>query len=250
MNLLVDIGNTRIKWAIEIKGEFKAGLAVNHKKTDFSTTLSQQWMDLAKPELLSISSVAQKQVSLEIIQIAKQLWPNVNVLVAKTSAKSCQVINAYNQAETLGVDRWLGLIALRYYYPGKSCVVDCGTAITIDCLDGNGLHLGGVIGPGLQLMKQALVQGTEDLFFYDQQQQAGLSNSTNSAIYTGTLYAASGLISKTINDHCNCQTLVFTGGDADLLANLETKYNEFDIIIDPDFILKGLAVYCKEESNK
>ncbi len=250
MNLLVDIGNSRIKWAVEIKGKLKTGSAVNHKKTDFSINLSKQWLDLAKPELLSVSSVAQKQVSLEIIQIAKQLWPNVNVLLAKSSAKSCQVINAYNQAETLGVDRWLGLIALRHYYPGKSCIVDCGTAITIDCLDENGLHLGGVIGPGLQLMKQALIQGTEDLSFTNQHHHAGLSNSTNSAIYTGTLYAACGLISKTINNHCNCQTLVFTGGDADLLANTGNKNNQFDIIIEPDFILKGLAVYCKEESNR
>lgn len=244
MKLLVDIGNSRIKWCTDNNGTLEAGSALEYKITDFTQQLQQYWLKLRQsPCTLVISSVSAKQIERQLIVVAKEIWPEIKVLIAQTKAHDFSVINAYQQTEKLGVDRWLGLIALRYYYPGNNCIVDCGTAITIDCLDDTGQHLGGLICPGLQLMKQSLYQGTEDLSVNKKKYTIGLSNFTESAIYSGTLYAATGLVEKVIKDLGIHNKLILTGGDAELLAkNLSIKS-----IIEPDFVLKGLSIYCREE---
>lgn len=247
MNLLIDIGNTRIKWCMDDNGIINASQAIDYKNKDFIKNLQNSWLALViSPQKIAISSVSTQQVSHQILALAKNNWPEIKVVIAKSSAQVLSVTNAYSQPEKLGVDRWLGLIALQYYYPGKSCIVDCGTAITIDLLDEKGKHLGGLISPGLQLMKWSLSQETEDLFYIEQTHSVGLSNATESAIFSGTLYAAAGLIEKTIGNICMCNTLILTGGDAKLLAN----YINLESIIEPDFVLKGLSLYCKGEMQK
>ena len=245
MNLLVDIGNTRIKWCTDENDVIRTGRAVEHKHPEYLNDLKRQWLKLDNPQLLAISSVTAHQIVEQIIEMAKKHWPNIKILIAKSEATGFSVTNAYQQPDRLGVDRWLGLIALQNYYPGNSCIVDCGTAITIDCLNSHGQHLGGLIAPGLQLMKQSLEQGTKDLSFSKNHYLAGLADSTESAIYTGTLYSAAGLIEKTINDLCPCQTIILTGGDAELLA----KHMAIDSTIEPHIVLKGLSLFCRREER-
>ena len=243
MKLLVDIGNTRIKWCGDNNGDIKTSFAIDYKQCDFLNDIHLRWLKSDPPQQLAISSVSESQIAGQIIHLAKIIWPDIEIIIAKSQAKGFSVTNAYQQADKLGVDRWLGLIALRKFYPGKSCIVDCGTAITIDCLDSHGLHLGGLISPGLRLMKQSLYQGAENLSFSKKGYKTGLSDFTEAAIYTGTLFAAAGLIEKSINNLCSCQTVVMTGGDAELLA----KYLGFESIIEPDFVLKGLSLFCRGE---
>ncbi|MCK5829353.1 MAG: type III pantothenate kinase [Methylococcales bacterium] len=246
MNLLIDIGNTRIKWCINNNRIVNGVQAIDYKKNNFIKKLQISWIQLVTPpQVIAISSVSAHQVSLQIIELAKKNWPEIKVVMAKSSFQALSVTNAYSQPEKLGVDRWLGLIALQFYYPGNSCIVDCGTAITIDFLDEKGLHLGGLISPGLQLMKRSLSFGTEDLSYIGQSHSVGLSNATESAIFSGTLYAAAGLIEKTIGNICMSNTLVLTGGDAKLLANTINLKS----IIEPDFVLKGLSLYCEGEKQ-
>ncbi|MCK4842969.1 MAG: type III pantothenate kinase [Methylococcales bacterium] len=243
MKLLLDIGNTRIKWCTDDNGHLSVGQAIAYKTTDFTQQLQYHWLKLTEsPCTLAISSVSAKQIAQQLIAIAKQIWPEIKVLNAQSTAHAFSVTNAYQQAEKLGVDRWLGIIAMQHYYPGNNCIVDCGTAITIDCLDDKGQHLGGFISPGLQLMKQSLQQGTEDLSLNKKEYPVGWSNDTESAIYSGTLYAAVGLVEKVIKDLNICNKLILTGGDAELLA----KNLSFESIIEADFVLKGLSLYCSE----
>lgn len=243
MNLLLDIGNTRIKWGVEDLGIIKAGMPIEYKRTNYTDIIRQNWGRLNTPQSLAVSSVTAIQTTLQLIEIATGLWPDIKVCMAKSQAQGYSVTNAYQQVDKLGVDRWLGLIALQHFYSGNSSIVDCGTAITIDCLDNNGLHLGGLISPGLQLMKNALCQETEDLTLASTSYPVGLSNFTESAIYSGTLYAAAGLIEKAINNLCASETIVLTGGDAELLAG----FLGFESIIEPDLVLKGLALFCNGE---
>lgn len=244
MKLLVDIGNTRIKWAVDDQENLFLGEAIAYKEVDLVKKIDQYWLKLSPPDVLAISSVSAKEVSQKIIKFAKIKWPDIKILIAKSSSQAFSVSNAYSNSEKLGVDRWLGLIALHHYYPGNCCIIDCGTAITIDYLDEHGQHLGGVISPGFQLMKQALYQGTEDLKLITQYYPVGLSSNTEAAIYTGALFAAAGLIEKTSNEFYNCQTVVLTGGDAELLK----QYLKFEATLEPDFVLKGLSLYCQGEN--
>ncbi len=245
MNILIDIGNTRLKWCVDENGFLNTADPITYKQNNYIKQLQKKWVTLAAPDLLAISSVSSTKIVFHIKQLAKQLWPTIKVKIAESSAHGFSVCNAYQQPETLGVDRWLGLIALRHYYPGNSCLVDCGTAITIDCLNHQGKHLGGVICPGIQLMRHSLFQGTEDLSVDTDSYPLGLADFTESAIFTGTLFAAAGLIEKTIKQLCHCQIHVFSGGDAALLAN----YVDIEAVLDYDIVLKGLSLFCREENG-
>jgi len=241
MKLLVDIGNTRIKWAVEVNGVVEKSSAINHQ-SQYLEQIQQKWSVIESPEILAISSVSNQGIVNQLLILAKKLWPNVSFVIAKSTTQGFDITNGYKQANKLGVDRWMGLIALRHYYPGDSCIIDCGTAITIDVLNKQGLHLGGLISPGLQLMKQSLFQGTENLSYVKQAFSLGLSDATDSAIFSGTSLAAVGLIDKVITEFAKeCQTIVLTGGDAVLLS----KYLDYQVFIEQDFILKGLALYAK-----
>jgi type III pantothenate kinase len=95
-------------------------------------------------------------------------------------------------------------------------------------------------------MKNSLDQETENIKLAKSQYSVGLSDYTESAIYTGTLYAAAGLIEKAIKNLCPSEIIVLTGGDAELLA----EYLEFNVIFEPDLVLKGLALFCNGEKVK
>ena len=250
MILLVDIGNTRLKWSVETNGIMSAMQAMDYQSEQFNSVLHQVWSLLEPPQLLAISSVTADKVTLQIISIAELLWPDIEVYKAQSSVADLGVRSAYQQADQLGVDRWLGMIALQKYYSGNKFIIGCGTAITLDCLDNNGQHLGGVISPGLQLMKRSLSKGTERLSMSSKSHSVGLAGSTDAAIYTGVLYAAIGMIEKVINSFSACNSVILTGGDAQLISeHLMLKSNKIEIEIQPDFVLKGLALLCRDQKN-
>ena len=241
MKLLVDIGNSRLKWCVDSEEGMTTGHAIDYRCDHFMENLYHAWKRLPTPTTLAISSVSSQKIVLQLTSFAQDIWPTIHIVIAQSSSARLSVTNAYSQPEKLGIDRWLGLIALRHYYTGTSCIIDCGTAITIDYLDKNGVHLGGLISSGLQLMKQSLSKGTEDLPLIKANSSAELAKSTEAAISLGTLYAAAGLIEKTLHHFSHCDNIILTGGDAELLAN----HLDLKLIIEPDFILKGLALYVE-----
>lgn len=239
MNLLVDVGNTRIKWGLDDEGKLIIGAAVVHKQSGFCQALTQQWQALKSPIKMVFAASANVHTCRQIIAVAQTLWPKITITNAESSAYAFSVSNAYPQPEKMGVDRWLNLIALHHHYRGNNCVVDCGTAITIDCINDSGQHLGGLIGVGIHLMQQTLYAHTNMSPMRVESCPVALANNTESAIYSGALYASSGLIEKTLNDLCMCDTVVLTGGDAPLIA----PYLKMNCVIDVDFVLKGLLIY-------
>jgi type III pantothenate kinase len=237
VNLLVDIGNSRLKWATTAQDGLKAGAAIaNHHLTE--AHLTDLWRRLPRPENLAISCVSARRRAEIVCAAADRLWPGIPVTEAKSEAQAFGVTNAYLQPEKLGVDRWLALLAARRHYGLPVCIADCGTAITVDLLDGHGRHLGGMISPGLELMKQALSAGTEALSYEDSAFTVGPANHTGAAIYSGVLSAAAGLIEHVFPAQpASCQ-LLLTGGDAPLIAG----QLRFSCRIDPDLVLRGLSL--------
>ena len=236
MNLLIDSGNTRLKWAILQDGKLAPSHAlVNQQLTRHQ--LMNAWKGLT-PERLAIACVSATPL-LELVQtVAIELWPGIDIIPIKSQAHAYGVHNAYRQPEKLGVDRWLALVAAHNLYHQAACIVDCGTAITVDLINADGNHQGGLISPGLTLMKKSLAAGTEALLFDETSHDAGPADFTAAAIYSGTLAAAVGLIEHVLSKQTDPVSLILTGGDAELIAaQLATRP-----IVDIDLVLRGLAV--------
>lgn len=161
---------------------------------------------------------------------------------AVSSSTCAGVISAYEEApETLGVDRWLALIAVAGM--GQDvCVVDCGTAVTLDVLQADGQHLGGYILPGLSMMAEMLLKSTRRVRFDPAQSGFSLApgRSTGEAVTHGALAAVVALIEKEAG--VPGRHIVLAGGDADRISALLACPHHCE----PDLLLKGLQRYFSD----
>jgi type III pantothenate kinase len=242
MNLLIDIGNTRLKWGLYTEGKIYHTVALAHQSTDFIQQLSAVWQALAAPEKLAIASVSANSITTEVIYLAQRLWTGIPIIRVNSMAKAFGVNNGYLHPKQLGVDRWLSLVASYHQYQQAAWIVDCGTAITLDFIDDQGQHGGGLISPGLQLMKTALLTHTSIVNFSEQDYYLSLANHTNQALVNGTLYAAIGLIHQLINRQPLKAIVILTGGDSSIIA----KHLSLPFIIEADLVLKGLAIMLQK----
>ncbi len=240
MKLLVDIGNSRLKWAQAQEGVFMPGTAIDYRQACVEQELRSLWSNLPPPGIVALASVADVSVRDAVFAIAVNLWPKVELVEPKVSESAFGVSNAYQQPEKLGIDRWLALLAAHHYYPGGSCIVDCGTAITVDVLAAEGRHLGGLICPGLTIMKKSLNAGTAALPFTERRHTTGLAITTADAIDSGVLMAAAGLIAAAKQQFAGLCRLLLCGGDAEFIAEALSQ----PCIIDPDLVLRGLSLFC------
>ena len=242
MNLLIDIGNSRLKWAIETDGELSIGPAAFVSDEPLEVKLDELWGSLQRPKKIIISNVAGQFVQEQIDQWLNNRWGTKGVTI-KSQQFAFDVTCGYLNPETLGTDRWACLIAAKRYYPLPACIVSCGTAITADVIDSSGIHEGGAIIPGLRLMQQSLIDHTWGI----QQNNAGtgidLGRTTAEGIAYGSLLAVRGMISQIVqlvlDKHGRSPTLVLTGGDAQRVASgLNERY-----LIVPDLLLQGLVAW-------
>ncbi|AMK74927.1 MULTISPECIES: type III pantothenate kinase [Methylomonas] len=244
MILLVDIGNSRLKWAQADGGLLQATVFMDYRQADFPERLREFWRHIAVPGQLAIASVSEHAVTMLLVDMARSLWSGIEVIMPRASETAFNVKNAYAQPEKLGVDRWLALQAVHRYYPGDACLVDCGTAITIDFIETDGRHLGGLISPGLLLMKKSLAQNTAALPFSDDQADTSLAVVTAAGINNGTLLAAAGLVEAALARQPKAYRVVLSGGDAEILA----RHLSVPSIVDGDLVFKGLLNYCRTEN--
>lgn len=243
MNLFIDIGNTRLKWAVGNYLDIAPGQAIENVKID-RAALTQLWRAIPPPAQLAISCVSTSQLLDLVVSVANELWFGIGIIQAKPEAQGFGVTNAYQEPEKLGVDRWLGIVAGYSKYQKALCVVGCGTAITVDVVDASGRHLGGLISPGLRLMKESLAKGTEGLKLSEAVYPFGLATNTDAAIHNGTLSAACGLIECVLKTQPDTTQLLLTGGDAEAIAALLSKPG----IIEADLVLRGLALILGKPS--
>ena len=238
MNLLIDLGNSRLKWAIYDNTTLIAkGKSLPHNELT-EKQLTPLWRDL-HPEKIAISCVGENTLLRCIESVIDHLWgDSVLRFHAQTQVRAFDVQNGYLQPEKLGVDRWLVLIAARQKTQTHTCIVDCGTAITVDILTTQGQHEGGLICAGLNLMQNALACHTADLPFSLQASPIGLAKETTAAIYSGTLFAVCGLIERVMAEQPENTTLFLTGGDAPLIAS---QLN-YPCTVETELVLQGLAL--------
>lgn len=247
MILLIDIGNSRIKWALADGDDWRAGEPLLRGNRAFKDIARPAWKELEPPERVIVSCVAGDDYIRSVKTWVKRRW-KVDPEILQSEQQCCGVTNAYQTVERLGVDRWACLIAAHRLYDAPVCIVDCGTAITIDALATDGKHLGGLIVPGLDLMVASLSKEASGIELEKDSRQdvSLLGRDTESAVQGGTLYAAVALIDRVFNDITSelgrTTVNIITGGDAArILPLLNTQP-----VHEPDLVLKGLQVFAGE----
>ncbi|HAD32217.1 MAG TPA: type III pantothenate kinase [Methylophaga sp.] len=250
MILLVDIGNSQIKWTT-IKSKVLADSQhFSRPKTGIKAALNKAWKSLEDIEAVFVSNVAGDKIAAQLTEWIDKQWKLTPVFV-QSEKRRFGVTNAYEQPETLGVDRWLAIVAGRQHARQVTCIIDCGTAITVDIVTEKGQHQGGLIVPGLSLMKKMLTDNTDALSNVTQENEFNLlATNTHSAIQAGTLYMVTATLENLINDLQQNFTdevrFLITGGDAEELIPLMPQ----PLIHEPDLVLKGLAQYARQNNQR
>ncbi len=240
--LLIDAGNTNLKWAVSRNGVMSAVQRMAYPDKDIVALLSGAWPLVTPPQrVLLVSVIAEDRVQALKHWIQKS-W-HLPLEIVSAQAQVCGVVNGYTQAEQLGADRWAALVAARHSLSGAVCVVGCGTATTLDVLDAEGRHLGGLIVPGLGLMRASLIENTAGIHGeIGAATDALLARDTPSAVSGGGLQATAGFVERLRREVRAMLavplTTILCGGNApDLLPLLPA-----DVRHEPDLVLKGLNI--------
>ena len=151
------------------------------------------------------------------------------------------LFRSYDRPPQLGADRWAALIGARALHPGQAVVVMAGTATTIDALDAAGQFRGGLILPGLSLMRAALARNTADLPHAAGHYRA-LPTNTDDAIVSGAIHATLGAIERMfspLSDLAGACCLITGGAAPRLLPHLRVPVRH-----EENLILSGLVRYA------
>lgn len=206
MNLLIDAGNTRLKWGLHDGRNWCARGAMSTETPD---ALAAALADLPPPQRLFGANVAGPAVAAAMARVGARWQLEPEWLVP--AGQAVGVRNAYLDPAQLGPDRWAALIGARTVHGGAALVVTAGTATTADVLSADGLFCGGVILPGLDLMRRSLARDTARLPLADGHFEA-TPRRTVDAIFTGCLHAQAGAVERMFR-------LVADGPDAICLLN-------------------------------
>jgi len=234
--LLIDAGNSRVKWAfVEAPGAFRNsgvfGHAARAGEPDAPAgpqrvagepaedpipdgvegvnggDAAAQWAALARPGGAWISNVAGDAAGAWLVSLIEARWPGLPVTFVRARAAQCGVANGYGAPERLGSDRWAGLIGAHAAYPGEALLIaTLGTATTLEALTADGRFVGGMIAPGWSLMMRSLGEHTAQLptlegdavrtLVGDALAQRWFATDTRRAITAGSLLAQAGLIER------------------------------------------------------
>jgi type III pantothenate kinase len=252
MDLLIDIGNTNLRWATwgpnpsggPDPGRILGDVSILRHHGALPVDLLAAWDRLAAPRQIVVSNVGGPELAAHLTRAARSLW-GLTPSFAATQALGFGVRIAYAEPEHLGVDRWLALIAAHRHAPGAALIVDAGTAITYDLLLADGTHLGGLILPGVRMLRESLRAGTR-IPPWEEQQEPGAddpawASDTAAAIAGASLQAPAALAERLwgrLRDRAGTEPLlILTGGDAQRLAPLVGT----PIHILPALVLQGLA---------
>ena len=238
MDLFIDVGNTKTKWCLTSnKGIEKTGSIFNTELIDLS-------INSEEIETVFISSVNSENLEKQIVEKIKPLCPHI--YFAKVNKQFLET----NYSDELGVDRWLGVLALTEKTKKNAIIIDSGTALTIDLLlieNDSFLHKGGLILPGFHLFNQSLMQNSAAIRLKNKDITIDINNS-DMALLHGFLMSVSGAVEKFIMHHhlnFNEIDIYLTGGDADIIFDslekqLQLKYHRIE-----NAVIEGLKIYKK-----
>ena len=251
MQALVDIGNTRIKWALyDGKKLGQHGNAVHRGVVDAAL------LTFARELPRTVTRIVVANVAGDAMARGLRAVMNGRAAVelVATSAERFGVRCAYADPSRLGVDRWIAVLAAHKRAAGAACVIDAGTAVTFDAVAADGQHLGGLILPGARLLASALDRNTSNIGATPvpaavPKGVALLGRDTATAVGHGAMLAIASALDRAVRTVATsvgaAPRVYLTGGDAAQLRDwLETKAEAR-----ADLVLEGLALFAAEHAS-
>ncbi|MBI4290459.1 MAG: type III pantothenate kinase [Betaproteobacteria bacterium] len=246
MILAIDCGNTRAKWGLR-DAPAPGALAHERRENEPATwrergaralaelgSLESDWSQIAQPTRIAIANVAGPLARRALERALRRF--QAEPLWVTAQASQCGVTNGYADPSQLGADRWAALIGAWHLYRGPSLVVTAGTATTVDMLSSGGLFRGGLILPGIDLMKKALAENTAGLALA-RGVYAEEPRNTADAIESGCAHAQAGAIERVFAKLEAGAICFLSGGAAQKIAG---RLNISLRVVD-NLALEGLA---------
>lgn len=248
MKLLVDQGNSKIKWRL-------CDDVVLHEGSSANDSDWRQWfieLERGLGQESRLDSVVVASVAGQVyrprftaeFQRSFGVTPAFFETEARRTVADSVLVNSYLEPSAMGVDRWLALVAVIAEFPGQSAViVDAGSAINIELLGADGYHKGGYILPGLQMMKSSLLNNTSKVVFERSQNVIMVpGKNTADSVSSGVVLAALGAIDRALDGARGAGlqgdiVFVLAGGDAPaLIPCYEAAVHR------PNLVLDGLSI--------
>ncbi|WP_225033247.1 type III pantothenate kinase [Paraburkholderia sp. XV] len=275
--LLIDAGNSRVKWALvdadgtqTHSGAFShGGQLVKGTGDPLQSRHEPDWSTLPAPGSAWLSNVAGDAAARRIDAFIDRRWPDLARTTIRSAAQQCGVTNAYTAPTQLGSDRWAGMIGARAAFPGEPLLIATfGTATTLEALNADGVFVGGLIAPGWSLMMRSLGEHTAQLPTLDATAARGLldgdaagasqgaplartawfATDTPRSLSSGCALAQIGLIERMWRDlqdewKVSVRLVVSGGAAGELVQALGVPYTRHDSLV-----LAGLALIAAQAS--
>lgn len=244
--LLVDAGNSRIKWAEGTLNGVSSIQAIENRKIE--SELPRLWSTLTAPRSVWLSNSAGEVRQQQIEAIAEACW-GVTVETVRSAERFGVLLNGYDQPQQLGVDRWLGMVAAWQRYRRSFCLVDCGTATTIDLVDDQGQHQGGVILPGIHSDLETLLKRVPHLKEAALSSPAeGLGRSTLEGLRDseGEVVGAVEQLLERLQEAFGHFERLVTGGEAEVL--IQSSSGRYERL--PELVLEGLNWVARSDHSR
>ena len=249
--LLIDIGNTRIKWARFDGRRLGRQHAAAHSGWGGEDYARRVFGAARGIERVLVASVAGSRVDRSLMLAARRSRaPTPEFVMSQRHGGG--VTLGYLEPWRLGVDRYVATIGAYHLAKGRAvCIVGVGTAMTVDLVDAKGRHRGGAIIPAPTLMVDTLLENTSGIRRRAQGGAGGgnslFGRSTRAALVQGSRYAAAALIDRAV-----CEARALVGGRAPLVMLTGGGAPSVQPLVQsacmsvPDLVLRGLAALCME----
>jgi type III pantothenate kinase len=252
--LLIDAGNTRLKWAT-LRGK-RLGRTQVAKWSERTVAPMARRLLSGRFDRVLVCSVAGAVLERALRQAARAAGAPAPQFIRSTR-HAAGVRNGYVQHWRLGADRWVAMLGARARYPGRAlCIVDVGTALTIDLLDIHGQHRGGLLTPGPALMVDSLLRDTAGIrrragrrFGAAARAAATFGRSTRAGLLSGSALACAALIERSLREARGelggrVRLLLAGGGTAPVASFLRVTYERVDALV-----IQGLAMLAALNSR-